>query len=115
VLVVSKGDDGLLELGERFGLHFPQTRDGTYAGHHPSDGPTAVRHLRALRAKGARYLLLPAPYFWWLEHYADLREYLEKAGRVVTYRPDTCMVYDLRGRRRINRPTTKSRLRRNGR
>jgi len=111
VLVVSRGDDRLLELGERRGLHFPQTADGTYAGHHPADGPAAVRHLRALRAKGADYLLIPAPYFWWLEHYAALREYAETTGRVLTCRPDTCVVYDLRPRRRPDRAAAKARPR----
>jgi hypothetical protein len=111
VLVVSRGDERLLELGDRRGLHFPQTADGTYAGHHPADGPAAVRHLRALRAKGAEYLLIPAPYFWWLEHYTALREYAETAGRVVTCRPDSCVVYELRPRRRPSRAAVKSRPR----
>jgi hypothetical protein len=114
VLVVSKGDERLLELGDRRGLHFPQTPDGTYAGHHPADGPAAVRHLRALRAKGADYLLVPAPFFWWLDHYAELRAYAETTGRVVTCRPDCCVVYDLRPRRRPDRTAIKARRRQNG-
>jgi hypothetical protein len=114
VLVVSKGDERLLELGDRRGLHFPQTPDGTYAGHHPADGPAAVRHLRALRAKGTEFLLVPAPFFWWLDHYADLRTYAETAGRIVTCRPDSCLIYDLRRRRQPDRAAVKSRRRQRG-
>ena len=55
VLVVSNGDDELLELGaSRRGWHFPQIEDGTYAGHHPGDSAEAIAHLEALR-QGARH------------------------------------------------------------
>ena len=61
VLVVSNGDDELLELGaERRGWHFPQMEDGTYAGHHPGDSAEAIAHLEALRDRGARVHPLPA-------------------------------------------------------
>src|SRR5262249_31354544 len=69
VAVVSRGDDALLELGGRPAWHFPQTPDGVYAGHHPADGPAAVAHLEAMRARGGRYLVLPSTAFWWLDHY----------------------------------------------
>jgi hypothetical protein len=109
VLVVSKGDENLLALDGQRGWHFPQTPDGVYAGHHPADGPAAVKHLRRLRAKGAGYLLIPAPFFWWLEHYTELRRYLEANGRVVACRPETCVIYDLRPRLRCSSAAGKSR------
>jgi predicted RNase H-like nuclease (RuvC/YqgF family) len=37
VLVVSKGDDRLLELGGPRSWHFPQNERGVYAGYHPVD------------------------------------------------------------------------------
>ena len=48
VLVVSNGDDELLQLGaERRGWHFPQMEDGTYAGYHPGDSAEAIAHFEA--------------------------------------------------------------------
>ena len=77
VLVVSNGDDELLQLGaERRAWHFPQMPDGTYAGHHPGSSTEAIEHLEALRKKGAEYILFPETAFWWLEFYGGLLEYL---------------------------------------
>jgi hypothetical protein len=75
VLVVSNGDDDLLQLGAaRRGWHFPQMEDGTYAGHHPTDSAEAIAHAEALKARGAEYMVIPATAQWWLTHYADLVE-----------------------------------------
>ncbi|HEY1381196.1 MAG TPA: hypothetical protein VGF55_30630 [Gemmataceae bacterium] len=100
VLVISKGDDNLADLGDHRGWHFPRTPDGVYAGHHPANGRSALKHLRQQVAKGAGYLLVPAPFYWWLEHYAELRAFLETKCRIVACRPETCIVYDLRPARR---------------
>ena len=67
VLVVSKGDDALLQLGNRQAWHFPQGENGVYAGYYPDSAGAAIIHLEALRAKGAAYLVFPAAAFWWLE------------------------------------------------
>jgi GT2 family glycosyltransferase len=84
VLIVSNGDDELLELGaRRRGWHFPQMDDGTYAGHHPGDSVEAIAHLEALREKGAEYILFPQTAFWWLDFYGDLRAYLHAVGAPV--------------------------------
>ena len=76
VLVVSKGDDELLDLDECAASHFPQAGDGTYAGHYPGDSAEAIAHLEALREAGAEYLLFPPTARWWLEHYRPLAEHL---------------------------------------
>jgi hypothetical protein len=99
VLVVSKGDDGLLKLSGHKAAHFPQTDKGEYAGHHPADDAAAVAHLAALRAKGAQYLVLPATSAWWLEHYDGFRRHLEQTATVTVCRPDTCIVFSLAGPR----------------
>jgi hypothetical protein len=83
VLVVSKGDDELLRLGPREAQHFPQDEDGKYAGYHPADSDAAIRMVEALRARGADYLVFPASGFWWLEHYADFKRYLESRYQVA--------------------------------
>jgi spore maturation protein CgeB/SAM-dependent methyltransferase len=95
VLVISKGDDDLLQLDGRHGWHFPQTAGGVYAGHHPGDSAEAIAHLESLRAKGAQFLLIPATAFWWLEFYADFRRHLESRHPLLAYHVDTCFIFSL--------------------
>jgi glycosyltransferase involved in cell wall biosynthesis len=94
ILVVSKGDDKLLNLGSCAGGHFPQDEHGVYAGYYPVDSNDAIKHLESLRAEGAGFLLLPSPAFWWLEHYADFGKHLEsRYSRIQSN--DHCLIYDL--------------------
>ena len=95
VLVISKGDDALLELGSRRGWHFPQTNGGRYAGHYPLDSAAAIAQLQALHEKGAQYLLLPSIALWWLEYYEAFRQHLEQHYRLVYDRNDTCLIFAL--------------------
>lgn len=76
VLVVSRGDRDLLDLGDREAGHFPQDPEGRYLGHHPRDSEDALAQLEALRELGAEYLVLPATSSWWLEHYEELATHL---------------------------------------
>jgi hypothetical protein len=99
VLVVSKGDDELLRLDGRDGWHFPQTEGGLYAGHHPPDGGAAVDHLEDLRARGAQFLVMPSTSFWWLNHYPELRDHLERRYGALPVEEDSCLVFDLRAPR----------------
>lgn len=96
VIVVSKGDDGLLPVDGCRAWHFPQTEDGIYAGHYPADGAEAIDHLEALRARGAEFLLFPATSVWWLDHYTELTAHLEHRYRRVVQQDDTCLIYSLR-------------------
>jgi glycosyltransferase involved in cell wall biosynthesis len=95
VLVVSRGDDDLLRLAGRIARHFPQAADGGWAGHHPVDGPSAVRDLETSRENGARYLVVPSSSFWWLDYYTELTGYLDQVCR-RTHADDHVVVYDLR-------------------
>jgi glycosyltransferase involved in cell wall biosynthesis len=95
VLVVSRGDETLLRLGPREAGHFPQSPTGFYAGHYPADGAEAVAHLEELRAAGARYLVIPAEAGWWLQHYRELRELLEREGELLAGDPEVARVYAL--------------------
>ncbi len=96
VLVVSNGDDELLHLNGRTGWHFPQMPDGTYAGYHPGDSKEAIRHLEALRDKGAEYVFFPETALWWLDHYTELATYLDDLdGRDVRYK-DAGALFPLR-------------------
>lgn len=96
VLVLSKGDYRLVDLGGVEGWHFPQTEDGTYGGYNPPDSEVAIAHLEALRAKGANYLLIPQPALWWLEYYEGFRRHLEDRYRLAVRDYDSCLIYSLR-------------------
>lgn len=96
VLVVSRGDDNLLNLNGREGWHFLQTETGLYAGHHPSDSASAIRHLETLRLKGADFLVFPSTARWWLQHYGDLQRHLDTQYRRIVDREDACLIYALR-------------------
>src|SRR5262249_37732326 len=78
VLVVSKGDDELLNLGPRHAQHFPQTPDGRYAGYHPRTSEAAISALEAQRKAGARFLVFPATALWWIAHYACFTDHLDR-------------------------------------
>lgn len=95
-VVVSKGDDALVRLGDRKAGHFPQNEDGVYAGFHPGDGYEAISHLEALRKKGYDFLLIPNPQFWWLQFYGEFNEHLHARYRIAFYQEDTCLIFDLR-------------------
>lgn len=97
VLVISRGDDALLELNGRRALHFPQGQDGGWSGHHPADSAEAVEHLEALREGGADFLVVPPTYRWWLDHYEGLREHLESRYRAVRFDERAGAIYDLGG------------------
>jgi Methyltransferase domain len=94
-LVVSKGDERLLAFTGRTGWHFLRNEKGLYAGHHPADSAAAIEALERLRAHGAGYLVFPQVALWWLDHYAGLREHLERHGRVVVRNDRTAVIYAL--------------------
>jgi len=97
VLVVSKGDDQLLQLNGRRTWHFPCAEDGTYLWHHPETGAEAIARLEALRGQGAQYLLLPATAFWWLEFYREFGEHLRQHYPEILRKP-SCRVFALQPR-----------------
>jgi glycosyltransferase involved in cell wall biosynthesis/GT2 family glycosyltransferase len=95
VAVVSKGDNGLLELAGRRAWHFPQDETGEYTGYHPRSGPDVIAMLERVRSRGAAYFLLPGTSMWWLDHYAGLDAYLRSRYRVVMSQPSTCLLVSL--------------------
>lgn len=95
VLVISKGDDELLNAHCGQASHFPQTDDGRYAGYHPGDSGEAIRHLERLRQDGADFLLIPVTSLWWLEFYREFAAHLQRY-RLVSERQNAGFVFDLR-------------------
>jgi GT2 family glycosyltransferase len=93
VLVVSRGDRDLVDLGDLDAGHFPQDQQGRYLGHHPRDSEDAVAQLEALRESGAEYLLLPATSSWWLDHYEGLAAHLRE--RCEATELGFCTIYRL--------------------
>ncbi len=96
VIVVSAGDDELLNLDSRRGWHFPQLEDGACAGAHPANSDEAIVHLEGLRARGGDFLLFPSTAFWWLEYYVEFKQHLESHYQVVVRHPETCLIFALR-------------------
>jgi GT2 family glycosyltransferase len=93
-LVVSRGDESLLELAGG-GWHFPQEGDGSYAGRHPASSDEAIAELEELRSRGARYLLIPETDSWWLEHYDGLSRHLHERYEALTHPGAPCLVFRL--------------------
>jgi hypothetical protein len=81
VLVISRGDESIVDFDHHRGEHFPQTGDGTYAGYHPEDSAAAIAGLETLREDGAEFLVIPATSGWWLEHYAEFARHLDRYAR----------------------------------
>jgi predicted O-methyltransferase YrrM len=64
----------------------------------PANDQGAIRELVALRARGAQYLVLGWPAFWWVDAYPRFYTYL-CARYTPLVRNDRVMVFDLRGPR----------------
>ena len=95
IVVISKGDDALLDLDGCEGWHFPQAEDGSYAGYYPADSYEAIFHLRTMCEKGAEFLLVPRPSMWWLQHYAEFTQWLRDNAVLVYYQEHTCALFSL--------------------
>jgi GT2 family glycosyltransferase len=95
VIVISRGDDELLNLGERPAWHFPQMEDGVYAGFNPSDSEEIIAHLEALRERGGEFLLIPQTSLWWLDHYTEFARYLDTRHHEILNSDETCKIIAL--------------------
>jgi Glycosyl transferase family 2 len=95
VLVVTGGDEQLLDAGYRQAIHFPGETCGAYPGYLPDDGATAVDLLRLERKRGAAYLVIPSASLWWLQSYTELADHLDAEAALVRFADNTA-VYSLR-------------------
>jgi hypothetical protein len=95
VLVISKGEDKLIDIQERTAWHFPRDGSGQFAGFNPESSAAAIEHLVSLRTEGAEYLVIPQFSMWWLEYYEGFRNHLSSCYRVV-WHGEECAIYDLR-------------------
>lgn len=92
VLVVTRGDDELLDLDGRSCWHFPQVPGGIHAGSHPASAADALAHLDALASRGANFLLVPQTECWWFDAYPGFEEGLRARGSLL-YNGQTCIIY----------------------
>ncbi len=95
VAVISKGDDELIKFSSATGSHFPQDEAGAYAGYYPANGGNAVAHLEVLRARGARHLVLPSQYAWWLDSYPEFRDHLANRYQELAREKDAGILWSL--------------------
>ena len=94
-LVASGGADDLLTIDVREAWHFPQSDRGVHDAGKAVDGDALVAHLDELRARGAQYLVLPAPTMWWLNRFTTLRSHLDQRADLVARRDDVCVIFAL--------------------
>jgi hypothetical protein len=87
----------LLQLESREALHFPPSEEGGWAGYHPATSEDAVAQLEAMRAAGGQFLILPRTGLWWLDHYSEFGEHLERNYPVLVRDTETCVIYSLNG------------------
>jgi ectoine hydroxylase-related dioxygenase (phytanoyl-CoA dioxygenase family) len=93
--IASDGYEGLLELDGRDALPFPQAEDGTPVFHRDIDDDP-VHYLELLKDKGARYIVFPKKFLWWLEFAApELQAYLENRCRAVLRDGSVCVIWAL--------------------
>ena len=62
------------------------------------DHGLADRDIDPRTTAGALVSMLSNFAYWWLEHYAELRRYLETECLLLADRPDTCRIYRLGAR-----------------
>ncbi len=95
VLIASKGDPRMVRIDCRSGWHFPMGEDGGWAGYHPPNSTWAIEQVKAMRARGADYLVIPATAHWWLSYYDGLAAWLSDHCPVVFEDEQTCVIYAL--------------------
>jgi hypothetical protein len=98
VVVVSNGDQELLDLGRRMALQFPQNANGANAGSYRSDSAAAIAQLEELRQTGGRFLVVPKTAACWLDRNLDFTRHLEANYRAIVRQRHVCTIFDLNGR-----------------
>lgn len=96
VLVVSKGDPTLVDLGARSVSHFPQGGATGAASDTPADSAAAIAELEELRQKGAQFLVMPKTVSWWFDKYQEFTQHLETHYRAIVRQKHVCHVFDLK-------------------
>jgi GT2 family glycosyltransferase len=96
VIVVSKGDEDLLDLYGREAWHFPPDPNGDYAPQYPTGATATIAHLETLRAEGADYFLVPKPIHGWLQGHPKFSQHLSHHYPVAVQEDETCTIFELK-------------------
>jgi SAM-dependent methyltransferase len=96
VTVVSRGDDRLLQLGERRVVHFPRADDGSFMGWPPPCDDDAIDRLRAARDQGIEYFLIPGYDQWLLDDYPAFGRHIRANYRRLESADPAAMIFALR-------------------
>jgi len=68
-------------------------KNGQYWGP-PENDQSAIRELKRLRKRGAKFIAFTWPAFWWLQHYSGFNRYLRSKFRCAL-KNDFVVVFDL--------------------
>jgi GT2 family glycosyltransferase len=96
IIVVSKGDESLLDLYGREAWHFPQELNGEFAPQYPNGATAIIGHLETLRAEGGEYFLVPKPMSGWLQGHPKFSQHLSHHYALVVQDEDTCTIFELK-------------------
>lgn len=81
IVAADNGDPAVLYYAERKGWHFLE-KDGIYYGD-PDGSEPAITDLEQLRTQGANYLVFTSNTAWWLDLYAELKQYVDANSTLV--------------------------------
>jgi LPS sulfotransferase NodH len=90
-ILVDKGRGLELSDGRR-SLPFPE-RDGEWAGY-PANDAAAIEELERLWRAGAKFIVFPAPMFYWLDAFAGFRDYLH-ANTLCVLSNERALIFEL--------------------
>lgn len=94
VAVVSRGDEDLIDLDERTGIHFPSDPSGTWLGYHPAGSGEASSYLDDAIRRGVTHLVFPSTSIWWLDQYCSFAARLRTEYRQLAS-AHSCIVFEL--------------------
>jgi glycosyltransferase involved in cell wall biosynthesis len=91
-ILVDEGSFAGSGFARRYPIAFLE-RDGQYWGP-PANDDDAIRALEAMRQRGARFLIVSWPAFWWLEYYTEWSRYMQSRFKCLA-RNDRIVAFDL--------------------
>lgn len=96
VAILSDGDDSLVRLVGRTGLHFPPGRDGHPAGGAPGSAREALDLLPQIQEAGQAFLAVPAACSWWRSpRLQDFRDHLLRHCQLQAPASQACALFRL--------------------
>jgi hypothetical protein len=95
LLVITYGDEAMLNLGNRVTESFPRSVDGVAADYTDVRGSEEIAQLESLRGAGAEFLLVPSPALPWLATHLELARHLDERYAVAARERGIGTIYAL--------------------